>query len=259
MGRWSSVLAQPFLDFCAAAPGTGPAGGGQVLDVGCGTGALLQALAARMPASALYGVDPDAGFVAHARARFAGRPVVVDAGSALALGHADGRFDQTLSLLVLMVLDDPTSAALEMRRVTRAGGQVAACTWVHEGLGLSQVLWEEAVRLDPVAETAIRRFRHCNRPGQLAALWRSIGLVDVVETVIDMPTPFADFDDFWLPLQQGVGPGSAYLRQLPDGARSALRQALRARLLGCGRDRPFSLPAQALAVRGRVPGGASAG
>ena len=247
MGRWSARLAEPFLDFC------GPAAAGRVLDVGCGTGALLQALAARAPALQLHGVDPDAGFVDHARARLAGCAVRVERGDAQALGHADGHFDQALSLLVLMVLDDPAAAAREMRRVTRAGGCVAACTWLHEGLALSHVLWEEAVRLDPAAETGIRRFRHCNRPGQLAALWQGVGLVDVVESAIAIETAFVDFDDFWLPLQQGVGPGGGYLRGLTAAHRDELRRALRARLLGCGSNRPFSLPACALAVRGTAP------
>jgi hypothetical protein len=41
MGRWSRRLAAPFLDF------SGSADGEEVLDVGCGTGSLTFALAAR--------------------------------------------------------------------------------------------------------------------------------------------------------------------------------------------------------------------
>ena len=248
MGRWSARLAAHFVDFCRLP------GAGHVLDVGCGTGSLLAALHQAAPALRLNGIDHDLGFVAHAQARFASSSVAVEQGDACALALADGTVDATLSLLVLMALNDPMAAALEMRRVTRPDGVVAACTWKHEGLALSQVVWEEAVRLDPAAETAMARFRHCNQPGQLSELWRAAGLVDVVETAIEICTPFADFDDFWLPLQQGVGPGGAYLRQLAPAAKNTLRHALRARLLACGSDRAFSLRACALAVRGTVPG-----
>lgn len=248
MGRWSARLAGPFVEFCQLPDA------GHALDVGCGTGSLLTALNQAAPALRLSGIDLDRGFVAHAQARFASSSVAVEQGDACALAQTDGTFDATLSLLVLMALNNPMAAALEMRRVTRPGGVVAACTWKHEGLALSQVVWEEAVRLDPAAETAMGRFRHCNQPRQLAELWRAVGLINVVETEIEICMPFVDFDDFWLPLQQGVGPGGAYLRQMTTAAKNTLRHALRARLLTCGSDRAFSLRACALAVRGTMPG-----
>lgn len=41
MGRWSTRLAEPFLEFADVEPG------GRVLDVGCGTGTISLALAKR--------------------------------------------------------------------------------------------------------------------------------------------------------------------------------------------------------------------
>jgi len=61
MGRWSPALAEPFLDFADLGPA------GRVLDVGCGTGSLTRAIAARVNGDVL-GVDVSAPFIGHARA-----------------------------------------------------------------------------------------------------------------------------------------------------------------------------------------------
>jgi len=51
LGRWSRRLADVFLDFLEF-PETG-----ELLDVGCGTGALTFAMADRWPARPVIGVD----------------------------------------------------------------------------------------------------------------------------------------------------------------------------------------------------------
>ena len=43
MGRWSTRLAEPFLEFAGIKPGS------SVLDVGCGTGTMSLALASAEP------------------------------------------------------------------------------------------------------------------------------------------------------------------------------------------------------------------
>ena len=149
-------------------------------------------------------------------------------------------------------LSQPATAASEMRRVTRAGGTVAACTWDRTGQEMSEVFWEEAVRLDPRAEEKARRPKVCNQAGQLAELWRAAGFADVREVTLEMRTDFACFDDFWLPYTKGVGPQGAYAASLTPGQREALGGALRRRLVG-REDRAFSLGAIALAVRGSTP------
>ena len=63
---------------------------------------------------------------------------------------------------------------------------------------------------------------------------------------------FASFEDYWKPFLSGVTPTSSYAPSLPEESRRALAARLRRRLLGGGPDRPFSLPARAWAVRGKV-------
>ncbi len=176
-----------------------------------------------------------------------------DRGNALELPYPDGSFDRSLSLLVLMFIPQPERAASEMRRVTRPGGTVAACTWDAIGMQMGNFFWEEAIRLDPAAKTRADRSRQCNAKGQLAGIWNGMGMNDVEETAIDIQMDFSSFDDYWLPMS-GAGPGGAYVADLSPERRDVLRSALRNRISGDRLDGPFSLGAKSWAVRGSVPG-----
>lgn len=248
MGRWSARLAPMFVAFSRIADG------GRVLDVGCGTGSLVRTLAAMDSRCRIVGIDPAAPFVAYARTQFTDPRIAFDCADAVDLPYATGSFDHALSLLVLMFIPEHEKAAAEMRRVTRPGGTVAACTWDRDGLELTSAFWDEAVRLDPGAEARSERPRHSNRPGQLAALWDATGLRDVEETSLVISMEFRSFDDYWQPHLKGVAPPGIYVAGLQPEQRAALRDALRQRFLTSGPDRPFSLRAKALAVRGTVPG-----
>ena len=247
MGRWSMRLAPLFARFAQVQDGN------TVLDVGCGTGSLVQAVADMTRRSEIVGIDPVKPFIEYSRTRFAGPRITFDCGSALELPYPDGSFDQSLSLLVLMFIPQPEKAASEMRRVTRPGGTVAACTWDHEGLEMSAVFWKEAIKLDPAAKARAERQRYLQCEGQLAELWHETGSGGIEETVLEFRMDFTSFDDYWAPLLNGVGPSGSYVADLSPDARDALRQRLRTRLLADRPDGPYSLRAKAWAVRGTVP------
>ena len=252
MGRWSALLAPLFLDFA------GVSGGRRILDVGCGTGSLVQAVADRIRGSEITGIDPARPFVDYCRQRFPDARFVFDCGNGMELPYQRDSFDHAVSLLVFMFIPQPGKAAAEMRRVTRSGGTVAACTWesgdsTSGGLQTTTIFWEEAETLDSSASTRAERTRHCNREGQLSAVWSAAGLADVEESAIEIPTDYASFDDYWSPFLGGIGPHGVYVSDLSPERRDALREALRRRLLHDRADGPISLRARALVVRGIVP------
>jgi SAM-dependent methyltransferase len=247
MGRWSVRLAPLYTDFARLRDG------GRILDVGCGTGALVKTIADKTRTSEIVGVDPAQSFIDYARTRFSDRRIVLEVGDAMQLPFAAAHFDQTLSLLVMMFVPQPERAASEMKRVTRPGGTISACTWHRDELELTSIFWEEACKLDPGADARAQRPKHSNREGQLTALWRSAGLVDVEETAITMQLPFNSFNDFWDPHLRGVAPQGAYVASLTQERREALRNALHSRVLAGRKDGAFTLTAKALAVRGTVP------
>jgi ubiquinone/menaquinone biosynthesis C-methylase UbiE len=247
MGRWSARLAPLFVNFATITDG------GRVLDVGCGTGALVSTVAAMTRQSAIVGIDPAQPFLEYARTQLADLRITFDCGNALDLPYPVASFDHTLSLLVLMFIPHPEKAASEMRRVTRPGGTVAACTWDRDGLEMTAVFWEEAVRLAPDAAARAERPQRLRQAGQLAALWHATGLQHVEETALEMGMDFTSFDDYWQPHLKGDGPTGIYVAGLPPEHRDALRHALQERLQANRPDGAFSLRAKALAVRGVVP------
>ena len=203
MGRWSERLAPLFLEFSQFRDA------GSVLDVGCGTGALVEAMAGRTSASTIVGIDPSQPFIDYARQRFPDPRFSFDCGDGMALPYPDTSFDCALSLLVFQFIPQPVKAANEMRRVTHPGGTIGACVWDSGsgGLEMAKIFWDEAVKLDGTAINEIpERSLHCNRPGQLTEVWRAAGLEDVEEVALEIQTDFSDFDDYWVPYSSGVGP-----------------------------------------------------
>lgn len=95
-------------------------GGKDVLEVGCGTGLVLQRIA-RFARSA-QGVDLSAGMLERARAR----GLDVTQASALELPFEDASFDVTCSFKVLAHIPEIERALAEMARVTRPGGHILA-------------------------------------------------------------------------------------------------------------------------------------
>src|SRR5262245_29294620 len=110
LGRRSRRLADQLLDFAAFADD------GALLDVGCGTGSLTGAMAARWPDRRIVGVDSSQAFLAFARSRGLGAAVSFDLGDATALSYDDGMFAGAATQLVLNFIPNPEPAVAEMRR-----------------------------------------------------------------------------------------------------------------------------------------------
>ena len=143
-----------------------------------------------------------------------------------------------------------------MRRVTCAGGVVAAAVWdFRGGLLYQRLFWDTAAALEPDAGRARDRlFSHpLALPEGLVELWQAVGLRAVERGSLTIRMDFADFDDYWRPLQGGQGPFGAYVASLSERRRARIRASVRAAFLAGAPDGPRSLTATAWAVRGRVP------
>ena len=242
VGRWSRLVAEPFLRWLER-----PAGG-RWLDVGCGTGALTAAVLAVAEPAEVTGVDPSEGFLAEARALVTDPRSSFRAGDARALPFPGGRFDAVVSGLALNFVPDPGRAVAEFARVAVPGGVAAAYVWDYAGgMAMMRHFWDAATALDPAAAELDegRRFPLC-RPEPLRDLWAGAGLTAVTVRAIEIPTVFADFDDYWTPFLGGQGPAPAYAVSLTEERRGALRDLLRGRLP----TGPVPLTARAWAVRG---------
>lgn len=106
--------------------------GGQLLDVGCGTGADVETLAAKVGREGrAVGIDSSEQLIAQALARSAGSPVEFLHGQAGDLPFPEGTFDVVRSERVIEHVPEPARAVGEMLRVTKPGGQVLVCDPDH--------------------------------------------------------------------------------------------------------------------------------
>lgn len=247
VGRWSRLVAARFLEWLDVAPD------GSWLDVGCGTGALTEAILRDARPRSVLGIDPSAGYIEHARAHVMDPRVSFEVADAQSIPVEAGRFDAAVSGLVLNFVPQPPKAAGEMRRAVKPGAAVAAYVWDYaERMELMRYFWDAAVELDPGASDLDegRRFPIC-QPARLAELFSQAGLREVETRAIDVPTRFRDFDDYWTPFLGGQAPAPGYCMSLSEERRGALRERIRSRLPVAG-DGSIDLIARAWAVRGRA-------
>jgi trans-aconitate methyltransferase len=246
VGRWSRQVAAEFLRWLDAGRGLAWA------DVGCGTGALSEAILTDHAPASIEGVDAAEGFVTRARERLADPRVRISQGDAKRLSWESRAFDVAVSGLVLNFVGDHEAMVREMARVTKPGGRVALYVWDYAGeMQMTRYFWEAAIAVSPQDSklTQAERFPIC-RPEPLRALFEGAGLRAVETRAIDIPTVFRDFDDYWSPFLGRQGSAPTYLASVDDGVRERIRATLQARLAPGGG--PIRLIARAWAVRGDV-------
>jgi len=92
-----------------------------VLEVGCGTGAILSELPSHIP---LHGLDIDPAGLEQCRVHI---PIAsLTQGNALQLPYSENSFDIVYCHFLLLWVHDPIQSLLEMKRVTKAGGNIIA-------------------------------------------------------------------------------------------------------------------------------------
>jgi SAM-dependent methyltransferase len=239
MGRYSRGLAPVFADF------GGIRSGGTVLDVGCGSGILTEELAGRLGAEQVAAADPSP-LVEACAARVPGADV--RKGPAEALPWPDDSFDAALAQLVLHFLDDPIAGLVEMGRVVRPGGVVAACSWNFSEMLLLRTFWEAARSIVPAARSETLEVASLE---EFAELGRRAGLEGVEQAPLEVSSRYESFDELWDSFQLGVGPAGDFCASLDPEQRDAVRDEYRRRV--GDPEGSFTLGAEAWALRGRVP------
>ena len=246
-GRWSRMVAPGFLAWIDVGDN------GRWLDVGCGTGALIQAILDAESPREVVGIDPSSAYIAYARRQIADARVRYEVGDARALPVASNQYDGVVSGLVINVLPatGQLAAVREMVRAARRGGVVASYVWDYaHGLSMRAYFWDAAIALDPAAAAQDERSKYASCDAQaLEQLFGNAGLNAVESDSISIEATFRSFDDYWSPFLAGYGPASAYLLSLSPDRQVQLRERVRSEL-GVSGGEPFSLPVRAFTVRG---------
>lgn len=128
------------------------AASGRVLDIGAGTGRLLDRLGSAFPGLALFGLDRSAGMLASAHRSRPGLQLV--RGAAEAIPFPDESFDVVTSTVSFHHWSDQPRALAEVRRVLRPSGLFALADFSLDDLprwGITRIvsahLFEGAVPL----------------------------------------------------------------------------------------------------------------
>ena len=139
---------------------------GPWLDLSCGPGAFVRALAAAAPAALIIGLDISRAMLEVAAQRASGYTnVVLVRGDAHALPFIDGAFGGVNNAGALHAYDDPELVFREVRRVLRPNGVYVGSTFAEAPSLLGRLTARAA---------GIRRFE----PGELRSWLQRIGFAD---------------------------------------------------------------------------------
>ena len=248
MGRWSRMLARPFIDFAGLKTGE------RVLDVGCGAGSLTFALAGAADLSEIVAIDYSPVFVEEAARRNTDPRITIRQADACDLPFEDGAFDRALSLLVLHFVPEAGKAVSRdaPRRAARrhgCGGGLGPSRRhagdAHDGRH-GRRAWRERAQIPhplllPADDAAGRNEADFRRPG---------GLMDVTETQLMIRMDVSGFRRLLGSIAAGEGPLGKYVAGLDTAERARTEIAVRGAYEAGRPDGPRSFASVAWACRG---------
>lgn len=241
MGRYAHPLAKEFVKSVPLAKGD------DVLDIGCGPGALTAELVAAVGADHVSVIDPSPPFLAYCANQYPG--ITAEVAQAESIPYADHSFDAVMSQLVIHFIGDIDQAGREIVRVAKPGSPVAVCTWNIERMEKINLLPRAAQAAG--VEVPPLRVEAFTESGSVGAYLEAIGLNDVEEYTINVTSTYADFEELWAAYLLSIGPLGPWTTVQSDEVKSGIRSAM-FRILHEPTG-PITLHAEAMAARGKTP------
>jgi len=206
--------------------------GDRVLDVCTGTGEAAVAIVPAIGASGrLVGVDIAPAMLQSARGRLHDPAFLPIAADGQALPFADGSFDAVVCQLGLQFFPNPDLGLNEFRRVVRGGGRVGICVISSpDRAPMWGILADVLGRLLPDQQPTVHLSFSLADPARLESLMSDAGFQEVR---LERPTredSFDSFDEYWEPIEAGIGSIPQTYLMLPDAARRAVRQEVSTKL-----------------------------
>ncbi len=203
------------LDAARVAEGVGH------LDVGCGTGTVVEAARAR--GAHVTAVDAEPDMVAATGARVP--QARVEHGTLPELPFPDAEFDAATANFVLNHVGDPIAALTELHRVLRPGGRVAVTLWRNPDAAGQTLLGRaaQAAGVTPPAGRAGPGVDFARTGDGVAGLLRTAGFADVRGTELAWEHP-ADAEEWWAGFADGgIGTVGTMLGALTQEERAAAK------------------------------------
>jgi len=225
-GRWSRLFVPLVLSAADIRPGD------RVLDVCTGTGEAAVLIVPTIGASAhLIGVDIAPAMLESARGRLNEPAFLPIAADGQALPFSDGTFDAVVCQLGLQFFPDPGLGLKEFRRVLRGGGCAGICVISSpDRAPMWGILADVLGRLLPEQQQTVHLSFSLADPAMLGSLLAHAGFQEVRVERHTREDSFDSFDQYWEPIEAGIGSIPQTYLMLPDAARREVRQEVRAKL-----------------------------
>ena len=247
IGRWSRLFVPSLLKAAEITRGH------RVLDVATGAGeAAGAALSIVGGTGIVVGADVSPAMIAAARTRLPKNflPLVMNGQS---LGLRSASFDAVVCQLGLMFFPDALRGLAEFRRVLRPGGSAAVCVISEREKAPMWGLLADAVSRQLPAETERlnQSFRLAN-VDYLKWMFDTVGFRDVRVWRETQAGAGESFDEYWAPIEAGVGLIPQLYRSLPRAARRTIRNDVRSGLSRFEQDGRLVMSVEVLIGCGRA-------
>jgi ubiquinone/menaquinone biosynthesis C-methylase UbiE len=247
-GQWSRLFVPLVLAAAEVQPGD------RVLDMCTGTGEAARAIMPVIGASGqLIAADIAPAMLESARTRLNEPAFLPVAADGQTLPFKDGTFDAVVCQLGLQFFPDPGLGLVEFRRVLRSGCRVGICVIsTPDRAPMWGVLADVLGRLLPDQRPVVRLSFSLADPTRLEDLLTSAGFQEIRVDRQTREGGFDSFDDYWRPIQAGIGSIPQIYLTLPDAERRAVREEVRARLAKFQSGGRLRMSVEMLIISGRA-------
>jgi ubiquinone/menaquinone biosynthesis C-methylase UbiE len=248
-GRWSRLFVPSVIRAAELSPGF------RVLDVSTGTGeAALAALSTTGASGIVVGADISIAMLEGARARLQAPMFWAVAADGQALPFTDQSFDAVICHLGLQFFTNPSLGLREFCRVLRPDRSVGLCVIsTADRAPMWGVLADAIGRLRPKLWKTLHLSFALDDSQRLESLLLQAGFDDVRIEAETRESRFESFEEYWTPIESGVGSiPQAYL-MLSNSERRRVRDEVRARLSPFEWGSGLRMSVEMLIGHGRVP------
>jgi ubiquinone/menaquinone biosynthesis C-methylase UbiE len=226
IGRWSRLFVPAVISAAEVAPGR------RVLDVSTGTGeAALVALAAVGRSGVVIGADIAPAMLVGARERLADPLFCPVAADGQALPFESGTFDVVICQLGLQFFPDPGRGLAEFYRVLRHGCCAAVCVIsTADRAPMWGILADILGRFVPEHRDLLHLSFALADADRLEHMLADVGFREVRVERVQREDTLRSFDEYWDPIEAGMGSLPQVYLSLPETDRRAVREEVKSRL-----------------------------
>jgi ubiquinone/menaquinone biosynthesis C-methylase UbiE len=226
VGRWSRLFVPAVISAVEIAPGQ------RVLDVSTGTGeAALIALPAVGASGAVTGADIAPTMLVGARDRLRNPLFCPVAADGQALPFMSGVFDAVICQLGLQFFPEPARGLAEFNRVLKHGCSAAVCVIsTPDRAPMFGVLADVLGRFVPDQRDLLHLSFALADANRLERMFVSAGFHEVRVERVQREDAIASYDEYWAPIETGMGSQPQVYVSLSEANRRAVREEVNSRL-----------------------------